>query len=160
VPEPYRVPKRSIPAEVVLPGKPPSKLTLFLSDFAETHGGIERPSDLLNGPALFFPAADASGAMVFLHRDSILAVTVRAEHEFAGDVVVAMALQSEHATSAKVEVTLEDGTAIQGVANYLMPEGKQRLQDYLNLPDRFLVLRDGDHVRLVNKLRVIRVTPL
>jgi hypothetical protein len=38
-----------------------------------------------------------------------------------------------------------------------MPEGHQRVLDYLNRPDPFLIVRDGDREHLVRKQRITRV---
>jgi len=38
-----------------------------------------------------------------------------------------------------------------------MPEGHQRVLDYLNRPDAFLIVRDGDREHLVRKQRITRV---
>ena len=74
----YQIPKRSVLAEVVLPGIEPLSLKLYLSERAQSHAGFERPSDLLNGSERFLPAADAEDRVVFLHRDSVLTIAVDA----------------------------------------------------------------------------------
>ena len=151
----YHVPKHQVRAEIRLPGAPPMDLRLFLSECAETHSGVERPSDLLNSPARFLPAVDADGKMIFLHRDAVLAVSIDSEDELGGDALIA--LSSAQATSQQVEVVMEDGNRFQGTVSYLMPEGSRRLQDFLNQGDRFLVLQDGDTVRLLNKRRMVQL---
>lgn len=157
--EPYRVPKHQVPAEVRLPGKPVSRMKLFLSECAQNHSGVERPSDLLNGPSAFLPVAGPDGRMIFVNRDELLAVSVRSEDEFAGAVEMAVALSSEQAASSQVDVTMEDGSRFRGSVSYLMPEGSRRLQDFLNQGERFLLLRDGDTVRLLNKSRILQILP-
>ena len=155
--EPFRVPKHQISAEVSLPGAPPVKLKLFLSECAEGHSGAERPSDLMNGVVDFLPAAGPDGRMIFFHRDAVLAMAVEAQHEFGGDVLMAVALKSEQAVTERVEVLMEDESHFRGMVSYILPEGSRRLQDFLNQKDRFLVLRDGDMVRLLNKNRIVRI---
>ena len=130
--EPFRVPKHKIAAEVCLPGESSIQIKLFLSDCAEGHSGIERPSDLMNGPAAFLPAAGADGRMIFFHRDAVLAVSVEAQHEFGGDVLMAVAMSSDQATTEKVEIVLEGGKRFRGTVSYIMPEGSRRLQDFLS----------------------------
>ena len=46
---------------------------------------------------------------------------------------------------------------VAGVLVIDMPEGHQRVLDYLNRPDPFLIVRDGDRQHLVRKQRITRV---
>ncbi len=158
--EAYRVPKRKVPVEVVLAGRSPLLVDIFLGDCAESHAGRERPSDLLNGPDPFLPARDGSGSVVFLHRDGLISVSLDAEHEQPGEAGRAEEIVPDESTSAEVEIVLEDGMTITGDINQLMPDGHRRLQDVLNLDTRFLVLWSGDRVHLINKRRIVRVSPL
>src|SRR5262249_24103337 len=131
--EQYRVPKREVTAEVTLFGQAPSTLTIFLNERAETHDGFERPSDLFNGSGAFIPASEKKAGLVLLRRGAVTTVTVPAEAEFGhgGDRVEDLAV--DQATVLQVEAVLEDGSKVRGSLTYLMPEGKRRLQDYLNL---------------------------
>lgn len=156
--EPYRVPKREVPAEVVLDGQKPIKVSLFLSQAAQSHDGFERLSDLLNGPKAFIPAVADGGKMTFLHREAVEIVTVRAEDEFGSDVLLAAALSSEQATTRRVEISLRDGATLKGTVSYLMPAGRQRIQDYLNQNEPFVPVREGDQLRFVNKRRMLQIT--
>lgn len=156
----FRVPKRQVPVHVVLPGRPPLALNLFLSECAEAHDGAERPSDLMNGETTFFPATDLHGATVFLQRDAVMMLTVATAHEIPPGSALAQALDSGEATRVQLDVLLEDGSSLRGTLRFLMPEGKRRLQDFLNLPDRFLALEDGERVHLIQKRRIVRLAPL
>ena len=156
--EQYRVPKREVIAEVVLFGQPPASMTIFLSDRAETHSGFERPSDLLNRAGAFIPAAEKKGGLVLLRRDAVTTLSVLASDELGGGEPRAEDLAAEQATRLQVEIVLEDGSKACGTLTYLMPEGERRLLDFLNLPEGFITLRDGDRIRLVNKNRIARIT--
>jgi hypothetical protein len=156
--EQYRVPKREVIAEVVLFGQPPASMTIFLGERAETHSGYERPSDLLNGAGAFIPAAEKKGGLVLLRRDAVTILSVPDSDELGGGDPRAEELAADQATMLQVEIVLEDGSKVGGSLVYLMPEGERRLQDFLNLPDGFLVLRDRGKVRLVNKNRIARIT--
>lgn len=156
----YRVPKRKVPVEVVLAGRSPLLVDLYLSDCAETHAGLERPSDLLNGSDPFLPASDPGGSVLFLHRDGLISVSFDAEHEQVSEAEQAVEIAADESTSVEVEVVLEDGMSIAGEINQMMPKGHRRLQDVLNLDTRFLILWSGDRVHLINKRRIIRVSPL
>lgn len=156
--ETYRIPKNQIPVEVQIAGRSPVALSLFLSDCAESHSGTERPSDLLNGADTFVPAIDANGGLIFLQKDRIEVVSFPTEHELGGDVLMTVALNSDQAITAGVEITLQDGTKITGTIRYLMPAGSRRLQDFLNQQDRFIALQDDKRIRLINKNRIERIS--
>jgi hypothetical protein len=152
----YRIPKREITAEVSLLGQPRKVVKLFLGDQAESRSGPEKPSDLLNGSRSFFPAVEPPGRFVLLHRDSVTDLSVAAEIEFpaeespggAGAAAVARTL---------VELVLQDGSKVRGTVQFLMPEGRRRLIDFLNTAERFLVVRGDGLAHLVNKRRIVRV---
>lgn len=156
---PYCVPKRQVTAEVILPGQHPLTVRLFLNECAEAHGGRERPSDVLNGPVSFIPATDHQGKVILLQRDAVLAVSVAAVEEQQDDVPPSEDLAPDDVKSVLVEVVLEEGTLIRGIATYLMPEPQRRLQDFLNTGDRFLALREDGIMHLVNKRRIAQVRP-
>ncbi len=153
----YRIPKREVPAEVSLLGHPRKVVKLFLHEQAGTHAGPERPSDLLNGPGEFFPAIEPPGKLVLLQRDAVMVISVSAESEFppgeAGEDLAGI----EEGARMTVEVTLQDGSALRGTVGFMMPEGRNRLIDFLNTADRFLTLREDSLARLVNKRRIVRL---
>ena len=155
----YRIPKRKVPVTVIFPGKPAVQVKIFLGDCAQTHAGNERPSDLLNGSDSFFPAAGTQDGIMFIHSDALSLLSVNAAIEFREDVFRAETVATNETTRLDVEVELEDGTRIEGIISYLMPENQRRQQDVLNLEDRFLILRDGDEARLINKRRIARIAP-
>ncbi|MGH9749503.1 MAG: hypothetical protein ACRD6R_06235 [Candidatus Polarisedimenticolia bacterium] len=151
----YRVAKREVPAEISLVGQPPAPFRLFLSGQARLHAGDERPSDLLNGGESFIPAVDRQGVVHFLCRDTLLIVSVAADHEFGSETAPETA--APPTVRQQVQVLLEDGVTVKGVVESRMPEPKNRLLDCLNLADRFLAVRAGPTVHLVNKTRIVRV---
>jgi hypothetical protein len=150
--EDLRVPKRQVAVEVVLPGGTVRRVSVFLAAAAPGHEGAERVSDLLNGGGNFFPAFDEqSGAMTFLNRESVaLARVARDAEEWASNGV---ALATEH----EVEITLADGTRLQGVVSYLLPPEHSRLVDFLNHASPFFPLLERDSVTLVSRAQVARV---
>ena len=155
--DPYRVPKNQVPVEVRILSGTSMALTLFLSGVAQSHAGTERPSDLLNTGDSFLPALGPDGTLIFLQKDAIEVVSFSAKHELGGDILMTAALRSEQAMSADVSIVLQDGSELNGTIRYLMPEGNRRLQDFLNQPDRFLALQDGEMIRLINKRRIERI---
>jgi hypothetical protein len=163
----YRVPKREISAEAsflgnahrnklirLLLGHPRKEVRLFLNERAQSREGAERPSDLLNGPGEFLPTLESSRKVVLLQKDALLVLSVAAEAEFPSqDDAAGVA-----GAAVSVEVVLQDATEIRGVVRFAMPEGRSRLVDFLNLPERFLAIREGNRARLVNKRAIVRVS--
>jgi hypothetical protein len=155
--EEYRVPKREVAAKVTIAGQKPVSLKLYLAGQAASHAGYERPSDLLNGSLSFFPVIEKKGRLALLQRDAVVIMSVPAGDE-RGEVdegagrEVAGTLSSE-----RVEVNLDDGSSLKGRVEYVMPEGRRRLVDFLNLGERFLAVRQDETIHLVNKSRITRI---
>lgn len=147
--EELRVPKRQVQVEMLVPGSPPQKVTVFLAEFASRHTGPERLSDLLNGHDEFVPAL-AAGATVFLGRHSIAAARVAREWELGEEP----ALGQQH----EVEVLLTDGTCLRGQVSFVLPPERSRLLDYLNDAQPFVRLAEREQVALINKRHIARVT--
>lgn len=150
--EDLRVPKQRVAAEVLLPGGAARRIALFLSSNASHHSGPERASDLLNGGDDFIPAFDEEAkAMSFLHRAGLAGVRVARtlEHEESEELT----LPTEH----EVEVLLGSGQLLRGVVSFVRPPDRSRLVDFLNEPEPFFRLQEGESTVLVNKRHVARV---
>jgi hypothetical protein len=146
-----KVPKRRAPVELVLPyGNGSRQVMVFLAEFAGSHAGHERLSDLLNGPNEFLPAVDlTTDTMSFVGRAGIAAARCGKEWESnygLGEV-------EEH----EVQITLADGTALRGIVQFELPPDRSRLLDYLNDAQPFVRLDEGEKVALVNKRHIARV---
>lgn len=150
--EQLRVPKTPCQVLVGLPGGDRRSVSLFLSDFADTHPGRERIADLLNGPQHFLPALDESiGGITLLNRVGIAWVRVPAEEDL--DPTSDHTLPHEH----QVELTLVDGTVLKGIVSFVRPDGRSRLVDFLNEPIPFFRLFDSEGLVLVNRRHVALV---
>ena len=147
-----RVPKRRAQVEVLMPGGKALPVTVFLAEFASTHAGAERVSDLLNAAEGEFIASvdSTSDALTFLNRQNVAAARVSLEWEGEEEL--------EGAEAHEVEIALADGTLLKGRVRYLLPPERSRLNDYLNDPQPFVRLSHGDQVTLVNKRHIARVT--
>ncbi len=157
--ERFRIPKSSIQAEVHLEGGERRAAFFFLGDRAQGHDGPEQISDLLSSDMTFIPIRDARTQEVNLvRRASIVAVAVPsgpAAGELAGmsdDPEVPVS------TAILIEVSTADGASFRGTLRYFMPEGRQRVQDYLNLPDPLVVLDEGERVLLLSKHHINTIT--
>jgi hypothetical protein len=146
------VPKRRVQVEVLIPGGGARQVIVFLAEFAQTHSGPERLSDLLNAQAEFVPALDvATDTMMFLGRHSIAAARVAHEWELGE--------QPEEGAQHEVEIALTDGTPLRGSVFFLLPHARSRLLDYLNDAQPFVRLAEPEKIALINKRHIARVTP-
>ena len=145
-----RVPKRRAQVELLLPGGGSRQVEVFLAEFAGSHAGHERLSDLVNGDSEFLPAMDlTTGAMSFVGRAGIAAARVGRDWESSyglGDA-------EEH----EVEIELSQGTTLRGIIQFELPPSRSRLLDYLNDSQPFVRLDEGEKVVLVNKRHIARV---
>jgi hypothetical protein len=153
--EELRIPKRKTTVEFSLEGGTRRHVIVFLSEFASTHAGPERISDLLNGEAEFFPALDPSrDAMCFFHREAITSARVEASLEPADDTAHTIPLEHE------VEIRLADGALVRGLVTYVLPPDRARVIDFLNEAPRFFRVLEKDVVVLVNKRHVCEVAAI
>lgn len=165
MPERYQVPKYEVPARVVLADGTEAELSLYVSERAEHHAGRERPSDLLNGDEAFFPARLSDEGFVLVRRTSVLVMTVRLEDELVpgasdGADLLRDEPEVEGVERHDVRVVMDQGTVVEGTVTYLMPPGERRLQDFLNQASRFMTVKDGGRLQLVNASRIARVEPV
>jgi hypothetical protein len=145
-----RIPKRRAQVELHLAGGDTLQVGFFLAEFASSHAGHERLSDLLNGRDDFLPAVDlATDAMTFVARANIAAARVGEEWEPGN--------HRHEAQEHDVEIGLADGTVLRGTVRFSLPADHSRLLDHLNERQPFLRLHQGDKVALVNKRHVARV---
>jgi hypothetical protein len=155
--EVYRIPRLEVPAQLAMVGRQVRSVNLYLGERAKAHPGPEKPSDLLNAGVDFIPALER-GNIVFVNLENVLVVSVPAEVEFDAEELHLLDAALAQSTHRRIQVVLDEGTPVRGDVTYLQPEGRRRLQDFLNIPQRFMVLRDGALARLVNKRRVAWVT--
>lgn len=128
-------------------------MKFFLGDRAETHDGPEQISDLVNGQPGFLPAVDDLGRFLLVNRHAIVVVSIDAPDEQPpGGVETAPDLLDT--THVGVSILLENGASIKGTVSYLLPDSQRRLQDFLNRGPRFLEIRQGRTIHLVNKHRI------
>ncbi|MFN0063956.1 MAG: hypothetical protein ACKVPX_15725 [Myxococcaceae bacterium] len=153
--EELRVPKRQARVELRWPGGKTQSVAVYLAEFASTHTGAQRISELLNGRDAFVPAFDVEAeAVVFLRCTNISVVRVQADLEPSD--AEQHTLPQEH----EVRITLMDGTTVSGLMSYVRPPGRERVMDFLNEESRFFPLLDKDQTLLVNKEHVARVDVL
>ncbi|PYQ44946.1 MAG: hypothetical protein DMF77_05840 [Acidobacteria bacterium] len=145
-----RVPTIAFDAEIVCGDGTWFVGRIFLPAASSHHTGPMRPDEWMNDTTPFFPflPAEASSPIILNKAEVVvLSVVVEGELEEPG-------VESPH---RRVQVECRE-RIVAGILVIDMPEGHQRVLDYLNRPDSFLIVRDGDREHLVRKERITRVT--
>lgn len=155
MPNPYLVEKQRVSVQALLPNLPVRSLTLFLEPNAVRESGFCRPSELFDRPESFLCVLDEEGKVAFLARDAIMALAVPSHLEENGGNRL-----QEVAERQDVEVAFEDGTLLRGTIVYVLPEERNRVQDYLMQEGRSFRMSSGGSIYIVNKQRVVSVRPL
>ncbi len=148
----YRVPTIPLEAEILTADGRTFHGQVFVPDVAVTHRGPMRAAEWMNEPAAFFPfvPADGSGA-VLLNRSEVLVFTVSAKADAD--------LDDPEGTGGKrrrVIVECRD-RRFEGEIVIDMPPHQRRVSDFLNRPDPFLIVQEGDRHHLIRKARITRV---
>lgn len=150
VPSTEDILRRPVPVRLLLHDGLVLEVHLFLAPFAATHAGEERLEDLLNGRDAFLRARDlTTGESLVLQRASI--VLVRRMHESEE-----LDVEWLEPYARPVELTLMDGTRLEGQLRYAHPTSDHP-SDFLSSPPLFFPLEDAEGVALVNKVFVSRV---
>lgn len=146
-----RVPTLALEAEIVCADGTWFQGRIFLPVASSHHSGPMRPVEWLNdASAPFFPFLPTNAsASVILNKAEVVVLTVLEETEPDEEGV-----ESPH---RNVRIECRDRT-VSGVVVIDMPEGHQRVLDYLNAPDPFLVVREGRKHHLVRKSRITRLS--
>ena len=121
---------------------------LFLHLQGAHHSGPQRVGDLLNGDELFLPVRN-SGKTGMVNLEQVVSVAVATDQEF--DEL--LTLGEEH----RICVIPEAGEPIDARIFVNLPGGRVRVKDFLNQPQRFLMLLQGDHVVYIARQRILRV---
>lgn len=146
-----KVPTVALMADVTFVDGRSFRGRIFVPAGASHHGGAMRVAEWLNQPLPFFPfLPDESELPVLLGKQQVLVVSV------AGTLGGVPA--SEQAPGSERRVVVECGPrAIEGRLLIQLPANQRRVLDYLNQPEPFLTLRDGDREHFVQKQHVTRV---
>lgn len=144
-----RVPTNAIDVEIVYADGTWFVGRIFLPIASSHHSGEMRPDEWMNDSAPFFPFLPANAsAPIILNKSEVVVLSVVAEPP-PEDTTVDI-------PKRRVQVECRE-RVVAGVLIIDMPEGHQRVLDYLNGPDPFLIVHDGDREHLVRKTRITRV---
>ena len=148
-----RVPTNPLEAEVLCADGRTFRGRVFIPVFASNHSGSMRPAEWMNEVQPFFPFLPDEGSGSFiLNRNEVLVLTVSA----ASDTTEEDEELAETAVRRRVVVECRD-RRYEGEIVIDMPPHLRRVADYLNRPDTFLTVVDGDRHHLIRKTRITRV---
>jgi hypothetical protein len=144
-----RVPTVALDAEIVCADGTWFVGRIFLPAASSHHSGDMRPDEWMNDNIPFFPFLPANGtAAIILNKSEVVVLSVVAEPPPAEATL--------DSPRRNVQVECRD-RIVKGFVIIDMPEGHQRVLDYLNGPAQFLIVLDGDREHLVRKSRITRV---
>ena len=150
-----RIPKRAVQVEITRPDGASVRAEVYLAEFASTHVGGERLSEMLNA-GHFLPARDlATGKVNFLACRNVVVARVAREIE-EDDDAAAHTIPTEH----EVRIILLGGQTLTGLLTYVLPPERARLIDFLNACPQFIPLLEADHLALVNRDHVAQIETL
>jgi hypothetical protein len=149
-----RVPTVAFPAEVVCADGRMFVGRIFVPAAASRHAGAMRAEEWMNEANAFFPfLPDDSRTSVLLNKQELLVLSV-SESADQGDLE-----EDVEVLARRVAVECGD-RRLEGTLMIEMPEAQSRVLDFLNRPETFLTLREGDRHHLVRKSRITRVVEL
>jgi hypothetical protein len=133
------------------PGEEHTHGLVSLSSAAPLHDGPETILERLNAGDRVIPfEAPEGGPVTLVTRLDLAWVAPRpgTDSKLIGPGTFLITRQE------RVRVRIEDGEALEGVLQMELPEGFNRVSDFMNSPEDFFPLATSDGVYLVNKSRV------
>ncbi|MDO3378447.1 hypothetical protein [Geoalkalibacter halelectricus] len=124
---------------------------VFLSSFAYGHSGRQTLLELLREVERFLPFRDRSGTLRLINREAISHVRhtpmTRPEPDPLGE-------------EARARLVFFGGETLEGTIVLEVPEGKNRLKDFLNSAPAFFPLTAGNTHYVINSRQIHQVIPL
>jgi hypothetical protein len=147
----YRVEKTELPVVIFQADGSVMKGVVFLSATAYSHMGQQTLLDLLKEPGDFFPFRSEAGAFCVANKTTITHIrfdppTEASAYESLGDRV-------------DVDIKFVGGEQLTGTLTIEMPEGRNRLFDFVNAMKGFFLLQNQEAFYLVNVAQIRDVNP-
>jgi hypothetical protein len=148
-----RVPTITLDAEIRYFDERPLKGRVFLPSRAQKHEGQMRPDEWINLSSIFFPfLVEDEPRPRILNKRYVVVLTVDGWRDEIEEI-------EEIGVARKVRVECGSLT-IEGVVHVNMPENQSRLLDWVNRPESFLLVREGERWHIVQKNRITTLTEL
>ena len=146
-----RVEKSELPVVVFQADGSIMKGVVFLSAAAYSHMGQQTLLDLLKEPGDFFPFRSEAGEFCVTNKQTITHVRFEPpeqeeEYHSLGD-------------REDVEIKFVGGEQLRGTLVIEMPEGRNRLFDFINAMEGFFLLQNEEAHYMVNVSQVLDISP-
>ena len=147
----YRVEKTELPVVIFQADGSVMKGVVFLSASAYNHMGQQTLLDLMKEPGNFFPFRSEAGAFCVANKTTITHIRFDPSEE-------ASAYESL-GDREDVDIKFVGGEQLSGTLTIEMPEGRNRLFDFLNAMSGFFLLQNQEAFYLVNVAQIRDVNP-
>jgi hypothetical protein len=147
----YHVEKSELPIVVFQADGSVMKGVVFLSASAYNHMGQQTLPDLMKEPGDFFPFRTEAGAFCVTNKQTITHIRFEPPEE-------AVAYKSL-GDREDVDIKFAGGEKLSGTITIEMPEGRNRLFDFVNAMDGFFLLQNQEAYYLVNISQIRDVSP-
>ncbi len=147
-----RVPTVTVDVDIVYADGNELSGRIFLPALASRHEGPTRADEWINDRVPFFPLVmEQQEGAVLLNKDRVVVLTVHGMHPESAP--------SDMIPTALVRVICA-GHEYAGMFQIELPEGRMRVQDYLNQPQRFIALYEGERCHLIRRIFIDRVVEI
>ena len=147
----YRVEKSELPVVVFQADGSVMKGVVFLSASAYSHMGQQTLLDLMKEPGNFFPFRAESGAFCVANKQTITHIRFDPPKETTA--------YDSLGDREDVDIKFAGGEQLSGTITIEMPEGRNRLFDFVNAMDGFFLLQNQEAYYLVNISQIRDVSP-
>ena len=147
----YRVEKSELPVVVFQADGSVMKGVVFLSASAYSHMGQQTLLDLMKEPGNFFPFRAESGAFCVANKQTITHIRFDPPKETTA--------YDSLGDREDVDIKFAGGEQLSGTITIEMPEGRNRLFDFVNAMDGFFLLQNQEAYYLVNISQLRDVSP-
>ncbi len=147
----YRVEKKELAVVIFQADGSVMKGVVFLSASAYNHTGQQTLIDLMKEPGNFFPFRSETGSFCVANKATITHIRFDPPEE-------ASAYESL-GDREEVDIKFVGGEQLSGTLTIEMPEGRNRLFDFLNAMKGFFLLQNQEAYYLVNVAQIRDVNP-
>ena len=147
----YRVEKIELPVVIFQADGSVMKGVVFLSATAYNHMGQQTLLDLMKEPGDFFPFRSEAGAFCVANKQTITHIRFDPPEETSA--------YASLGDREDVDIKFVGGEQLSGTVTIEMPEGRNRLFDFLNAMTGFFLLQNQEAYYLVNIKQVRDVNP-
>lgn len=145
----YRVDKRELAVALFLTDGVVREGVVFLSSFSPARDGRQTLLEVFREREPFFPFRDNSESFALVNKNAITHARFVEEEEEE------LALGEE----LSVRIVFFGGELLQGKIRLAMPEGQNRLQDYVNAAPGFFPLEGAEYRYIVNGALIREIAP-